>query len=176
MKILAISGSLRWGSSNTALLRAMRKLAPDGVDIVLYERLGELPHFNPDLDDGGAPAAVIDFREQLQSADGVLISSPEYAHGVPGTMKNALDWLVSTGELVGKPVALINASPRSAYALAQLIETLTTMSWNVVAEATITLPLMAKEKLEETAIPANEEVSALLREAIDAFVRAIRPS
>jgi NAD(P)H-dependent FMN reductase len=126
IRILAISGSLRAISLNTALLRAATSLAPEGVAISLYGGLGDLPHFNPDLE-GAEPPSVLDFRTQLQRSDGVLISSPEYAHGVPGVLKNALDWLVGSGELVGKPVALLNASPRATHAQASLIETLTTM-------------------------------------------------
>ena len=96
MRILAISGSLRAASSNTALLRAAGALAPEGVEVVLYEGLAGLPHFNPDLDDldtGTAPPAVVGFRSRLDASDGVSISSPEYAHGVPGAMKNAIDWV-----------------------------------------------------------------------------------
>jgi chromate reductase, NAD(P)H dehydrogenase (quinone) len=144
----------------------MTTLAPAGVEIVLYERIGELPHFNPDLDEGEPPTTVRDFRRQLDAVDGVLISSPEYAHGVPGTLKNALDWIVSAGELVGKPVALINASPRSTYAHASLLETLTVMSWNVARDASITLPLGGKAD--------DPEVQAMLRAAIETFALSIR--
>src|SRR5687768_3855814 len=112
MKIVAISGSLRSASSNGVLLRAAARIAPEDVSIVLYDGLGRLPHFNPDDDREGAepPAEVGELRRLLIKADGVLISSPEYAHGVPGVLKNMLDWLVSTGELSGKRVALLNAS------------------------------------------------------------------
>ena len=99
LRIIAISGSLRAVSSNTALLRAASGLAPQEVEVTLYENLAELPHFNPDLE-GAEPRSVTDFRSLLHSSDAVLISSPEYAHGVPGALKNALDWLVSSGELV----------------------------------------------------------------------------
>jgi chromate reductase, NAD(P)H dehydrogenase (quinone) len=83
MKIVAITGSLRTASSNTALLRAMSQLAPPDVEIVLYEDLGNLPHFNPDLDEDVPPESVARLRALLEAAGGVLISSPEYAHGVP---------------------------------------------------------------------------------------------
>src|SRR5689334_7742067 len=112
IRIIAISGSLRSQSSNTTILKAATMLAPDGVSISLYEGLGMLPHFNPELEGAEGPA-VLDFRRRIRESDGVLISSPEYAHGVPGSLKNALDWIVGTGELVDKPVALINASPSS---------------------------------------------------------------
>jgi len=134
VKILAISGSLRSASKNTSLLRALAALDPS---IALYERIGELPHFNSDVDAAGAPQAVLDYREQLREADLIVISSPEYAHGVPGVMKNALDWVVGSGELMEKPVVLINTSPASKFVGPQLIETLTVMSANVVLTVTL---------------------------------------
>ena len=105
LRILAISGSLRAVSSNTHLLRAAAQLAPAGVDVVLYDGLAGLPHFNPDVEENVLPGPVADLRAAVGAADGLLISSPEYAHGVPGALKNALDWIVSSGELVGKPTA-----------------------------------------------------------------------
>src|SRR5678815_4802212 len=122
MRILAISGSLRRVSSNTTLLRVVGVLAPAGVEVTLYEGLADLPAFNPDLE-GAEPSSVLAFRAQLKEADGVFISSPEYAHGVPGSLKNALDWIVGSGEFVEKPVALINTSPRAFHAQASLTET-----------------------------------------------------
>src|SRR5262249_47022129 len=110
VRVLAISGSLRSGSSNTILLRAAAELAPRGLCVILYGGLADLPHFNPDLDDeANPPPQVREFRDALRAADGLMICSPEYAHGVPGSLKNALDWVVGSGELSGKPVALINA-------------------------------------------------------------------
>ena len=171
IRILAISGSLRLTSSNTALLRAAARLAPERVEITLSDDIGDLPHFNPDLE-GMEPPSVIDFRAQLQVSDGVLISSPEYAHGVPGVLKNALDWIVGSGELVDKPVALLNASPRSKYAQASLTETITVMSGRIVAEASITVPLQGRN-LDETGIIENPELSGVIQTALEVFARAI---
>src|SRR3954463_14085057 len=102
LRILAISGSLRRLSSNTALVSAATVLAPDDVEVRIYTQLAELPLFNPDLDGDHPPAAVAQFRSELDAAAAVMISSPEYAHGVPGALKNALDWIVGSGELIGK--------------------------------------------------------------------------
>jgi chromate reductase len=102
MRILAISGSLRAASSNTAVLQAAAFLAPAGVEIVLYTGLGDLPHFNPDLDTDDPPEVVRALRHEIGQCDGLLICSPEYAHGVAGAMKNALDWLVSSVEFPEK--------------------------------------------------------------------------
>jgi NAD(P)H-dependent FMN reductase len=173
MRILAISGSLKAGSSNTALLRAAALLTPEGVEITLYDGLGELPHFNPDLDvDGGeVPPAVADLRFRVQAADALLISSPEYAHGVPGSLKNALDWLVGGFEIVGKPFALLNASPRATLAQASLAETLATMSATRVPEASIALPLLGR-RIDAAGIAADPELSRVLRQALADLAQA----
>lgn len=171
-RILAISGSLRARSTNTTLLLAAARIAPSNAQIELYTELGSLPLFNPDLD-GKEPEAVRRFQAALAAADGILICSPEYAHGVSGAMKNALDWLVSDVNLVGKSVALINASPRATYAQEALLETLRTMSWNVVAEASRTIPV-PRPGLTVDEILGDELLRAELDQAINAFVEAIR--
>lgn len=147
--ILAISGSLRAQSSNTTLLRAAARLAGEGVTVRLYDGLGSLPHFNPDLDVAPWPAPVVDLRAQVSSADALLICSPEYARGVAGSMKNALDWLVSVEDFAGKPVALFNASPRATHALAALRLTLETMAARVIDEAGLTVPLLSAPMSED---------------------------
>ena len=172
IQILAISGSLRSVSSNKALLRAAIALAPKNCAIAMYDRIGALPHFNPDIEASNL-LSVIDFRTQLQRADGVLISSPEYAHGVPGVLKNALDWVVGSGEFVRKPVALLNASPRATYAQESLIETISTMDGRIIAEASITLPLLGRG-LDEAGIVADVDISRLLQFSLAAFVAAIK--
>jgi chromate reductase len=118
MRLLAISGSLRAASLNTCVLQAARRLAPASVEIELFEGIDGLPFFNPDLESGHIPEQVTRFRQVIGKADGLLISSPEYARGVSGVMKNALDWLVGSEDFPGKPVALINTSPRATAALA----------------------------------------------------------
>lgn len=123
MKILAISGSLRQASLNTALLRAVARIAPRGIEVVVYRGLGGLPLFNPDLVTP-EPAPVTALREQIMAADALLIASPEYAHGVTGVIKNALDWMVGNESFVHKPVALLNASSRATHAQAALRETI----------------------------------------------------
>ena len=172
MKILAISGSLRSGSSNTAALRAAARLAPAGVDVVLFDGIDGLPFFNPDLDGDEVPAPVARFRALIGDADGLLISSPEYARGVAGVMKNALDWLVASFEFPGKPVALINTSPRATHALAALRLTLETMSARIVDEACVTLPLLGTASGEDD-IVRSDELAELLRGAVARFAATI---
>jgi chromate reductase len=175
MKILAISGSLRAVSSNTSVLRAAARLAPDGVEIALFDGLAGLPFFNPDLDGDTIPAPVAAFRRLVGEADGLLISSPEYARGVAGVLKNALDWLVGSQEFPNKPVALINTSPRATHALAALTLTLETMSAHLVTDACVTLPLLGVANDENT-IVTDEALAEPLRHAIAGFAAAILSS
>src|SRR5579863_4634526 len=173
MKILAISGSLRAASNNRAVLEAARGLAPSGVAIELCEVIGKLPFFNSDLEAERLPEPVAGFRKAIGAADGLLISSPEYARGVSGVMKNALDWLVGSEAFPGKPVALINTSPRATHALAALTITLETMSAHLVKDASITLPLLGTAN-DADSIAANPDLAGPLRHAIERFVGAIR--
>jgi len=172
---LAISGSLRAHSSNTEVLRACAILAPASVRIRMFDGLGGLPHFNPDLDVEGAvlPASVDAFRAEINAADALLISSPEYAHGVPGTLKNALDWLVSAPGMVWKPVALLNVSPRSTHANASLLETLRTMSTVPIPEAPVELSLTRRTASADE-IAADPQIADRLRVSLDALLLAAR--
>jgi len=171
MQILAISGSLRAASTNTTLLKAAAAMEPEDVTLSLYDGLGDLPPCNPDVDKDPAHAAVTEFRLQLGKSAGVIFSSPEHAHGVPGVLKNALDWIVASGELYEKPVALFSASPRAGYAQASLVETLTAMSARMVPEACIVVPLLGKN-LHEHEIAAQPDLSRAVRSALRAFARA----
>ena len=152
MKTLAISGSLRAASSNTAMLRAAAALAPSTIELTLFDGIGNLPHFNLDVDGETVSPFVTDFRTALRTADAVIFSVPEYAHGVPGVLKNALDWVVASGELAGKPVALFNPTARGIYAQASLSETLTVMAAKIVPEAAVTLQALGKTISEESVL------------------------
>jgi NAD(P)H-dependent FMN reductase len=172
MKILAISGSLRAVSHNTSVLQAARHLAPAGVDVELFEGIGNLPFFNSDLEAGHLPEEVARFRTIIGTADGLLISSPEYARGVSGVMKNALDWLVGSHQFPGKPVALINTSPRATHALGSLTITLETMSAQLIKDASITLPLLGTTN-DADSIAEDPDLAGPLRGALERYVRAI---
>ena len=184
--ILALSGSLRASSSNSALLRAASRLAPRGMRLSIFGDLRLLPPFNPDrepeLYDASAPAlryrrdlqdpglvAVRDLNERIRQADALLIACPEYARGVPGAFKNALDWVVGSDALVRKPFAQFNASPRASHAQAALRLTLETMSGRIVEEACVAVPLLsrgftASEIVADTslAVPIKRALSALV--------------
>lgn len=165
--IVALCGSLRAQSYNAALLDAAARVAPPGTRITRFDRLGEFPLFNPDAE-YPSPAAVRDLIDRLNAADGVLIASPEYAHGVTGVMKNALDWVVGCEAFVYKPVAVLNASPRATHADSALRETLSVMSANIVERASITLPILGSQ-LDAAGIAAHPPFAAALVEALHAF-------
>lgn len=145
---------------------------PAGGEVTFYDGLGGLPHFNPDLDTEDPPVPVAILRRHVGAADGLLISSPEYAHGLAGSMKNALDWLVRSVEFPFKPVALLNTSQRSTHALAQMREVLITMSARLVEEASITLPLNGRV-LDAEGIVADPDLAPPLRQAMARFAAAI---
>ena len=174
VRLLAISGSVRAHSSNTEVLRALMLLAPPHVTVRPFEGLVTLPAFNPDLDQEGMtpPPPVQELRSQVSNADAIVICSPEYAHGVPGSLKNALDWLVSVPDVVGKPTALVNASPRSVHAQASLAETLRTMSMHLVAETPFVVPLIERG-MTALAIASVDALAAPLHECLDALVAAV---
>ena len=171
MNILALPGSLRAASINAAFCRAASRLAPPPLVISVYAGLGALPLFNADLE-GDPPREVREFRDAVASADALLIASPEYAHGISGTMKNALDWLVSFEGFIGKPVALVNASPRARHAYEALREVLQTMSADIVSDACMTLPLLGAAVTED-AIVASRELAPRIREGLKSLAREL---
>ena len=171
LNVLALCGSLRKASINAALLRVVARLArPDDIEIADW--LGRLPLFNPDLEDVVAddelPRAVVALRMAVAAADAIVIASPEYAHGISGTIKNALDWLVSYPPFIHKPVAVINASPRAHHADDALRETLRTMSAGLVGERSFALPLLGAH-LDEAAMAASPDVAAVVADAMAAL-------
>lgn len=173
MRILAISGSVRRDSTNSALLRAARGAAPQDVAFTLYEGMGTLPIFSPDHTDP-LPPGPAGLREALQACDGILISAPEYAHGVPGGLKNLLDWVVGWGELADTPVALWQASVYGDHAKAALAEILKTMSMRLVPEASLTLHLRGKKPAEMAPILADAATRKTVHDTLAVFAGAIR--
>jgi chromate reductase, NAD(P)H dehydrogenase (quinone) len=175
MRLLAISGSLRRASTNTAALEALARLAPEGVKALVYRDLAKLPPFNPDDDDEDRrkPEPVEALRALVVASDAIVIAAPEYAHGVPGALKNALDWLVASETFAGKPVVLINASPRAFHAQASLREILATMAARLVPEAFASLSLTGKAVTAEDVL-ADPGNARRLRESLDALIEVLR--
>ncbi|MBX7077933.1 MAG: NAD(P)H-dependent oxidoreductase [Nannocystaceae bacterium] len=177
MRLLAISGSLRARSTNTAALDAVAALAPAGTTVTRYPGLGELPHFNPDLDGEAAepPPAVAALRAEVAAADALVICSPEYAHGVPGSLKNALDWLVSCTDFPGKVVALLVVSPSAVFVHAALRETLQTMSAQVLDDPRL-IVAMPRNRLDTAAMLADDALARALAAAIEPIAAALASS
>ncbi|ASJ75830.1 NADPH-dependent FMN reductase [Granulosicoccus antarcticus] len=150
MKILAISGSLREVSSNSLLLRILGNHTPENWSFSLYEDLGSLPIFNPDLEDELTPEAVQSFCHEVAQADAVIISCPEYVRAIPGGLKNSIDWLVSRDEIISKPIALVHASHRGDDMLASLRMVLATVSERFATDIFLRIPLnsMSLEQAE----------------------------
>jgi NAD(P)H-dependent FMN reductase len=171
MKILTLCGSLRACSSNRAILRAYAQLAPATFEFEHWDRVGALPHFNPDLDGDRVADEVARFRSLVAGADVIVMSTPEYAHALPGAFKNALDWLVSDPVFAGKRVVILHVARGSTWALDSLREVLKTMSANIVEAASIALPL-GSNQLDENAILARDDLRALLVRSIAALRNA----
>jgi len=170
MQILAISGSLRAGSSNNTILQAAAAMTPPGVTFTTYTELAQIPPFddNPDT-----PPAVARFRRQLQNADGIFICTPEYAFGVSGVLKNALDWTVSSGELVHKPLALVTAATGGEKAHAALLLTFTALSAAIPPGGDLVISYV-KSKLDGNSGIKDPATATQLQQVIDALVAAVR--
>lgn len=152
-------------------------LAPKGLEITVYAGLGDLPLFNPDIEgpdsDRPTPSQVREFRSLLLASDGILIASPEYAHGVTGALKNAIDWVVGSGELVGKPVALLNASEQATHAQSSLKEILLIAAMRFITDASRTVVLNTN-KISPVDIVFDPERSGILRAALISFMQALQ--
>lgn len=168
IRIFAVSGSLRTVSTNSALVRWYSDLAPPECEVDVYDRLSELPHFNPDIEDCGN-RAVRDLVARVRDSDAFIVSTPEYAHGMPGSLKNCLDWLVGTDAFIEKPFALLTACPRSIHAPASLIEVLNTMSGIHVPDADVTVDLKRNpDKTEE--MTSDPEATNRLVDAMSTLI------
>ena len=179
MRVLAISGSLRDASNSTALLRALREEAPEGVDVVLWDGLKSMPPYDQDDDVFPAPAAPAAFRELVREADAVFFATPEYNSSVPGALKNALDWgsrPLATNAFRNKPVAVISSSAGAfggVWAAAELRKVLGAMGARVV-EAELSVG-HAHEKLDDEGRLADDDVRAGLGEALQTLLAEVSP-
>jgi chromate reductase len=179
MRVLAISGSLRDASNSTALLRALREEAPEGVEVVLWDGLKSMPPYDQDDDVFPAPAAPAAFRELVREADAVFFATPEYNSSVPGALKNALDWgsrPLATNAFRNKPVAVISSSAGAfggVWAAAELRKVLGAMGARVV-EAELSVG-HAHEKLDDQGRLADDDVRVGLGEALQTLLAEVSP-
>jgi len=170
-KILAICGSTRKTSSNLNLINAIADLTKEKFQISIFEGLADIPHFNPDLDNESPPEAVKNFRNQLRNADGILICTPEYAMGVPGSLKNAIDWTVSSCEFSHKPVALITASSLGENAHESLLKTLKIIESNITEQTQLVISYVKTKVSKENRI-TDQATLVAVNSVIDALEKA----
>ncbi len=174
--ILTISGSLREASAATAILRTLSSIAPEGCAITIYDRLGDLPHFNPDIDIEPFPESVLHLREAVAKADGIIIGTPEYAFAMPGALKNAFDWLVSSGELLYKPTVTISSSPLASggeNAHASLLLVMKALSTAIPEGGSLNIPFTKKRISAEGNI-TDPVLLDELRAIVDALIKKIQ--
>ena len=171
-KILAICGSTRANSANLQLIRFVEQISADHLQFEIYNDLDKLPHFNPDLDKDVAPAIVEEFRNKIKNADGVLICTPEYVFSLPGSLKNAIEWCVSTTLFSEKPVALITASAHGAKAHESLQLIMRTI-YAQLREDTQLLIQGAKGKLNANGEVADDTTARQLKNLISTFTLQI---
>jgi NAD(P)H-dependent FMN reductase len=169
-KVLAIPGSIRASSSNVLLLRAIAEMTAPEIEVSIFDGLAGLPHFDPGIADAPEPVAV--FLELLREADGVIICTPEYAHGVPGSLKNAIDWTVSSAVFSGKPTVLITASTDGRFGHAALLETLRVIEARDVDRLSLLIPFV-RSKISSATGAVDEKTLAELRTLMDSFVRTL---
>ena len=167
-KIFAISGSTREKSTNLNLIYAIKELAKDIFDIEIFNEIANLPQFNPDLDIDPAPQTISVFRKKVKQAGGVLICTPEYAMGVPGTLKNAIDWTVSSAEFSKKPVALITASSMGEKAHTSLLETLKIIECNITNDTQLLISF-AQTKINSDAMITDNVTLEQVKKLIFSF-------
>jgi chromate reductase, NAD(P)H dehydrogenase (quinone) len=172
MNLLAISGSARSGSTNTAMLRAMKVLAPEGVELSVFHRLDSLRVFSPDLE-SETPPEVARFLDCVSHADGLIIASPEYVRAIPGGLKNAIDWMVSRFEIIGKPIVLVHGSHRGDEMLTSLRLVLSTVSHGFLENLFLRIPLVGKTPEEISALLLSPAYSEQIGEFLRDFVSAI---
>ncbi|WP_084470476.1 NADPH-dependent FMN reductase [Amycolatopsis benzoatilytica] len=173
--LLLISGSLRAGSVNAAVIATAAGFAPSAV----YGGMAGLPHFNPDLDRDPLAGEVAALRGAIAAADGVLFCTPEYAGGLPGAFKNVLDWTIGGGEMYGKPVAWINASSVAAPtggadAHESLRKTLTYAGTRIVDEACARIPI-PRHAVEDGAL-IDPDLRGRVAVAVRRLVEAAKPA
>lgn len=173
LKILVLNGSTRAKSTNGLFIEAIIRLAGDRAEFNVYPSVADLPHFNPDLDVDPTPPEVARFRELLAGAHGLLICTPEFAMGVPGSLKNALDWTVSSADLRMKPVMLVTASLSGEKAQASLLGTLTVLEGVITTETTVLIQF-ARTKVDAEANITDAQALADVRRGLDAFLHSLQ--
>lgn len=171
LNLLGISGSIRKQSYNTSLLHAMSDIAPGNININIFEKLSQIPIFDPDLDDDSRPDILVQLQKLIKQNDVVVFCTPEYAHNISGVLKNLLDWLVSCEEIILKPTVAISVSTSAmggARAQSILLSTLNVINTRVLTEASLCIPF-AKSKFSSN----GELIDPLTTQALSHSLRII---
>jgi NAD(P)H-dependent FMN reductase len=168
-KILAVAGSLRANSSTHQVLQLISLWIPSSIEWVLFDELDQLPHFN---DDSNPPASVLKWRQAILESNGVLICTPEYGFGAPGFLKNALDWTISSGEFVGKPVGLVTAATNGENAHTSLLLTLKGITSHLVPEATLLISYI-RSKMNKNGEISDPTTFEALQRCVNAFFEEV---
>jgi NAD(P)H-dependent FMN reductase len=171
-KVIAISGSTRQNSVNHSLIKAIADLSAPSLDITIFDSIANLPQFNPDDDGYNVAIEVDDFRQQLNNADGIIICTPEYAHGVPGALKNAIDWTISSSQFPHKPTMLITASTGGHYGHKALMETLKAIEAKNIENLQMVIPFV-KTKISMDNKIHDEKTLAEITSLIAVFIDTI---
>ncbi|MEO6232325.1 MAG: NADPH-dependent FMN reductase [Ferruginibacter sp.] len=167
-KILCISGSTRNNSSNLKLLQLIAEMTHEKYEVSIFNELSTLPHFNPDLDNENPPQPIIDFRNKIEWADAVIICTPEYVFSIPGSLKNALEWMVSTTIFSDKPVGLITASAQGEKGQAELKLVMQTIG-AIFHESTTLLIQGIRGKINDNGKVTDEKTMAAIEQFLFAF-------
>jgi chromate reductase len=171
-KILGISGSLRAKSTNLRIIENIAAMYADQINVTIYDGLACLPHFNPDLESDAPVREVADFRQQIRTADGILICTPEYVFSIPGALKNALEWTVGTSDFAGKPTALITASSLGEKTHESLFLVLKTIEARITERAALLIS-GARTKINSTGKLADDATIEAINLLMESFLRTI---
>ncbi|RDC64981.1 NADPH-dependent FMN reductase [Adhaeribacter pallidiroseus] len=171
--ILAISGSTKKKSSNEAIIRFIADYFKNEINVELFDGIDTLPHFNPELDQEEPPVVVVNFREKIQKADGILICTPEYVFSLPGSLKNALEWNVSTTNFSNKPTAIIVAAASGEKALESLALIMTTIEARLPEESRLLIKGV-KGKVSATGTIQDQATISQIEVLMESFLRTMR--
>jgi len=171
-KVIAISGSTRQNSVNHSLIKAIAELSAANLDITIFDSIANLPQFNPDNDGDDVAREVSNFRQQLNNADAIFICTPEYAHGVPGALKNAIDWTISSSQFPNKPTMLITASTGGNFGHKALMETLKAIEAKNIDNLQMVIPFV-KTKISLDNKITDEKTLAEIKTLIAGLIETI---
>ncbi len=172
-RILAISGSTRAHSANEAILNAIASTYKEVLDVQVYTRIADLPHFNPDLDNEHVPLSVKTLRDLIEKADGVIICTPEYVFSLPGVLKNVIEWTVSTTVFSDKPTAVIVASGLGEKAYESLLLIMKTVGAKVADRSSVLIQ-GARSKVDSHGQLIDPATESQIRRVVESMIETLK--